>query len=336
MIRNKKRIICISVIVLTVFLLGGAIFPWVDKPQSIDETTFAYYLSEESSADKLTTVTFVGRYYRNGFTPHNDRFDGTVQIDGLPFTSDQVLSKCCFKFQLMPNESSYVGSFNYCPMDSMDMNIGGNVFLYIHKQTGHVALRILDEDNTLDSYIVLNVTSRETAVEVLESIGIGASIFYPSESAEIISFKTQNIIATSGEGETLDGRIEIIRSVSELEAYYTEAKKYCVFEEPTRNPVMEGISFAEAQQRYSESFFETKSIILLGFWGGSSTFEYAVTQVFRTPQNEYWIDLEVRIPEENHDDMALWQYCVEVDKIPGDDVDVQINKTIVYLTKSEH
>ncbi len=120
----------------------------------------------------------------------------------------------------------------------------------------------------------------------------------------------------------------VIRSASELTAYYDAYKdkydlgrKEKVYSDTT-------IGFLDACDKYDEAFFSEKALVLVVIEEGSGSIRHEVTGVSEADEKLH-VYIESIIPEEGTDDMAEWHIIVAVDQddLPSDDgIEIHYNE----------
>ncbi len=120
----------------------------------------------------------------------------------------------------------------------------------------------------------------------------------------------------------------VIRSASELTAYYDEYKdkydlgrKEKVYSDTT-------IGFLDACDKYDEAFFSEKALVLVVLEEGSGSIRHDVTGVSEVYEKLH-IYIESLVPEACTDDMAEWHIIVAVNKddLPSDDgIEIHYNE----------
>lgn len=147
------------------------------------------------------------------------------------------------------------------------------------------------------------------------SSGLGSSSSNASDNPIYgtvdIPFQAQ-YIRTDGyrEGATFP-RVVIIRSVEELNAYYEQYRNIFDLERKAQLYSDTTIGFLDACDKYDESYFEGRILIMVLLEEGSGSTRHAVTDVTLTDDGRLYISIDTIVPEIGTCDMAEWHILIE-------------------------
>ena len=124
--------------------------------------------------------------------------------------------------------------------------------------------------------------------------------------------------------------MRVIRSVRELQAYY-EANQDRYNLERREDPASDStIGFLDACDRYDETYFEDRVLVMVLLEEGSGSVRHWIEKVLLTEDGgkpALVVDIEVLVPEIGTCDMAEWHILIEPEA--GVDVEEE-NITVLY------
>ncbi len=154
----------------------------------------------------------------------------------------------------------------------------------------------------------------------------------PVETA--VPFNVQYIRTDGYHEDALYPAVTVIRSKSELFAYYRENEALYNLERRSDPASDSTIGFLDACDRYDDAFFETKSLVLVLLEEPSGSIRHKVTDVYQTADGKYAVNIATITPEVGTDDMAQWHLFVEAEAAIGDESDVVL--TFPTASNSEY
>lgn len=150
----------------------------------------------------------------------------------------------------------------------------------------------------------------------------------PVETA--VPFNVQYIRTDGYHEDALYPAVTVIRSKSELFAYYRENEALYNLERRDDPASDSTIGFLDACDRYDAAFFETKSLVLVLLEEPSGSIRHKVTDVYQTDENNLAINIATIVPEVGTDDMAQWHLFVEAEAAIDDESDVVLTFPTAY------
>lgn len=127
--------------------------------------------------------------------------------------------------------------------------------------------------------------------------------------------------------------VTVVRSLSELTAYYEANKELYQLERRTDPASDSTIGFLDAIDKYNDAYFENKLLILILVEESSGSNRHQVTGIVRSEAGlEILVDRQV--PEFGTTDMAQWHILVELDTADLDPAAVNIRFTQRFARES--
>ena len=140
---------------------------------------------------------------------------------------------------------------------------------------------------------------------------------------------TPQYVRTNGYHEDVEYPVvKTIRSVDELNAYYTANKdKYNL--ERRSDPASDStIGFLDAVDKYTAEYFENQILVMVLLEEGSGSIRHNVDNVKHGSDGKLYISIRRDVPEAGTDDMAEWHILIEPEK---DITVVNDSDVVVYL-----
>ena len=145
-----------------------------------------------------------------------------------------------------------------------------------------------------------------------------------------VSFEAQYIRTDGYHEGQIYPQVRVIRSVRELQAYY-EANQDRYNLERREDPASDStIGFLNACDRYDETYFEDRVLVMVLLEEGSGSVRHWIEKVLLTEDGgkpALVVDIEVLVPEICTCDMAEWHILIEPEA--GVDVEEE-NITVLY------
>lgn len=143
---------------------------------------------------------------------------------------------------------------------------------------------------------------------------------------------TQYIRTHGGSEQITYPKAVVIHSLQELQAYY-EANKETFHLERREDPASDStVGFLDACDRYDDTYFETRVLILVLLEEGSGSIRHQVTSVVMDQTGTLNIQIAKKVPEVGTCDMAQWHLFVE----PAEGVTVaDENNVRIVLSRKE-
>ena len=168
----------------------------------------------------------------------------------------------------------------------------------------------------------------------------GSGVTVPVSGAETpassgdVDYVAQYIRTNGYHEEATYPRVTIIRSVEELNDYY-EANKDLYYLERWDNPASDmTIGFLNACEKYGETYFKDRILVLILLEEGSGSVRHRVTGVTWSDDKRetLTVDVDVITPECGNCDMAEWHILLEpeagVDVADESCVTVSLHRTV--------
>lgn len=142
-----------------------------------------------------------------------------------------------------------------------------------------------------------------------------------------VDFAVQHI-RTDGYHEDMEYPVtKIIRSVQELNDYY-EANKESYHLERRENPASDNtIGFLDACDRYDETYFQDRILVMVLLEEGSGSNRHNVDHVKIGSDGKLYVSIRSIIPEVGTCDMAQWHILIEPEK----GIDVKNDSDVIVL-----
>lgn len=130
----------------------------------------------------------------------------------------------------------------------------------------------------------------------------------PTET--VCSFEAQ-YIRTDGYHEDLSYPIVyVIHSAEELKTYYEENKSLYDLDRRENPASDQTIGFLDACDRYDDSYFENRILLMVLLQEGSGSIRHQVDSLTLTENSQLSVAITSLIPEVGTDDMALWHILI--------------------------
>ena len=144
--------------------------------------------------------------------------------------------------------------------------------------------------------------------------------------ANKIDFEAQYIRTDGYHEDALYPAVTVIRSQQELDTYYHENKALYALE-PRENPATDStIGFLDACDRYDDTFFKDKALILILLEEPSGSIRHKITSVQQHSNGKLTLNIFTISPEIGTDDLAQWHLFVEV----ATDIDNEDDITLCF------
>ncbi|MBP3435946.1 MAG: hypothetical protein J6K62_06450 [Clostridia bacterium] len=213
-------------------------------------------------------------------------------------------------------------------------------------QTGDKILVFHDEVNetypaSTDAYYVIRLEMGKISdipdkvIANLSQLGWLNDVSYtplkPGEGEHRIPFEVQ-YVRTHSPGD-VSHAITVIRSVEELYAYYGEYKAVFDLERRSEVSLDSTIGFLDACDKYDDTYFEDRILLLLRIGTGSGSHRFRITDMLIAENGTLTVDVATLVPEVGTCDMAGWHIFIEpeTDINVTDEEHIQINRTTVHL-----
>jgi len=108
--------------------------------------------------------------------------------------------------------------------------------------------------------------------------------------------------------------VSVIHSSNELKKYYEENKDTYSLERRGNFGADYTIGFLDACDLYDDSFFESKSLVIIALTEGSGSTRHKVDTVKSNFNGEFYVNISSIVPEVGTCDIAHWHIIVSVDK----------------------
>ena len=125
------------------------------------------------------------------------------------------------------------------------------------------------------------------------------------------SFAAQYIRTDGYHEEAQYPIVTLIRSASELEAYYDEHKELYDLERRDDPAADSTIGFSDACDRYTDSFFKTHCLVLILLEESSGSNRHKITSVHQDEAGKLNVTINTIVPEVGTCDMAQWHILLE-------------------------
>lgn len=105
----------------------------------------------------------------------------------------------------------------------------------------------------------------------------------------------------------------IIRSVDELNSYYSQNKDIYDLEKHEKVYSDTTIGWLDAVEKYDEEYFKANDLVMIVLEEGSGSIRHEVKSVVKNPDGSFAVDIERDMPEIGTDDMAEWHIILEIE-----------------------